>query len=241
MRYSPNIDILTFLEIFMARPPFRTVWHLWIEPDFSRIESGELPPPYVNQIRFDFTRLQSLLSDYFVHEGVGLRVPNDTIDILTFQGRMDVEGLDIRFQDLAKRLRLEARKQTGPVIDVGKIWASRLSAPDRRVVPPPMVLPMVVETSDYEEMIHLRFNLLMRLGIIKEHPMDAFISAAMGEGADHLANDQKVQDEADSQTGELPEFLREAFGDMFGVAYHPKVMLDTAATDPLPAWAKRLD
>lgn len=224
----------------MARQPFRTVWHLWIEPDLTSVESGELPPPYVNQARFDFTHLQSLLSDYFVHEGVSLRVPNDTIDILTFQGRMKVEASDVRFQDLAKRLRLEARKQSEPVIDVGKVWANRLTTSDRRVVPPPMVLPMVVETADYEQMIHLRFNLLMRLGIIKEHPMQPFISAAMGEAPNHLQDDQKTQNEDESQTGKLPEFMRKAFRDMFGIPYQSKVMLDTPSSDPLPAWAKRL-
>lgn len=225
----------------MARSPFRTVWHLWIAPDFTRVESGELPPPYWNQACFEFMHLQSLLSDYFVHEGVNLRVPNDTIDLITFEGRRDDDALDSRFQDLAKRLRLEARKQSELVIDVGKVWKNRLKMADRRVVPPPMILPMVIETEDYEQMLHLRLDLMIRLGIIKEHPMARFFSAPEAEGSNHSLDDQKIQKDNEQQIGELPEFLRKAFADMFGIPYKSRVLLDTPSCDPLPAWAKRLD
>ncbi|CAM3843251.1 hypothetical protein VRRI112168_02850 [Vreelandella rituensis] len=220
----------------MPRSPFRTVWHLWIDPDFSRIESGELPAPWVDQTRLDFGQLRDLLSSALVHEGINLRVPNDIIDMVTCQSRIDEEGADARCQDLAKRLRLEARKQTGPVIDVGKVWANRQTLPDRREVPPPMVLPMVIETDDYEEMIHLRLDTLMRLGVVKEHPVARLFNAA-AEGRSEIAAD----DQGESHVGVLPESLRLAFQDMFGIAFHPKVMLDTASTDPLPAWAKRYD
>ncbi|MGO3701156.1 hypothetical protein ACTXK7_07310 [Vreelandella alkaliphila] len=217
----------------MARTPFRAVWNLWVDPDFSQVEKGAMPAPYVDQEALDFQRLRDALDDFFA-TGINLRIANDYVDVLTVHQRKVQSAENRRFNDLAKRLRLEARKQTGDVIDVSKVWAKRLSGQDRRIVPPPSVIPMVIETADYEDMLHWLMCAKSYLGM--GLPFDAVIQSFTGNAGAKEASTEKNKD-----IGSLPKHLNDMFSQMFSIPYTPQVLLDVASTDPLPAWAKRLD
>lgn len=217
----------------MARKPFRAVWNLWVDPNLSLVENGTMAAPCVDQEALDFQRLRDALDDFFA-TGINLRIANDYVDVLTVHQRKVQSAENRRFNDLAKRLRLEARKQTGDVVDVSKVWANRLSGQDRRIVPPPFVIPMVIETANYEDMLHWLMCAKSYLGI--GLPFDAIIESFAGNAGAKDASTEKNKD-----IGNLPKHLSDMFSEMFSIPYSPEVLLDVASTDPLPAWARLED
>lgn len=220
-----------------AHTPFREVWHLWITPDFGPVERGEMAPPWVDQRQLDFHALRELLLSAFGNGPLNIRVPNDTIDQVTIHTRMDThgEGDEMRCVDLAKRLRLEGKKQAGDVLDVSRLWANRQHLTNRAVVPPPVILPLLVETHDYEDMCQAKIAAKMRLGMLKEHPIEALRRTFSGEQGVDMSMDLSPED----QQGYLPERLREALADLLGAPYQSEAVIDFVSHDPLPAWAKQ--
>lgn len=220
----------------MPHTPFRAVWHLMLAIDFRRVESGEIEAPWVDQTTLDFQHLRSVLHDMIGYPGLNVRVPNDTIDQVTIHTRRETyDGEDasgIRCVDFAKRLRLEARKQAGPVIDVSRIWAGRHTLANRERVPPPVILPMVVEADDYEEMVQARLSAMVRLGMLKEHPMAWIARAFSGEEPGERGEAEEAGE------GVLPEALRHELERLFGIEYEPGALLDDPSLDPLPRWAR---
>jgi hypothetical protein len=93
---------------------------------------------------------------------------------------------------------------------------------------------MVIETANYEDMLHWLMCAKSYLGM--GLPFDAFIESFTGNaGADDPSAGQS------KEIGRLPKPLCDMLSQMFSIPYTPQVLLDVASTDPLPAWAKALD
>ena len=224
----------------MARSPYREVWHLMAWPDFSRVERGEDPPPWVNQRQLDFEHLRQLLADGLMPGSANIRVATDTIDQVTVQFREQEAGMGselMRCKDLADRLRKEASKQSGNVIDVSRVWANRQYLTDRNMVPPPIMLPVVVESHDFEDMMMARMNASLRLGMLKEHPIERMARQATNPSQGEF--DESHQEKA--QEGRLPSLLKEGFEELFGIAYKSETFIDFVSHDPLPKWARNIN
>lgn len=209
-----------------------------ISPDFSRVERGEMLPPWVDQRQLDFERLRKLLVDGLVFGNVNVRVPNDTIDQVTVHKRLAATEMgsdSMRCKDLADRLRKEGAKQKGKVIDVSKAWKNRQHLTNRYEVPPPIILPMLMESEDFEDMMMARTNTKLFLGMLKEHPIErmqrAFASGASGDP-------QEIEDDEEIQEGRLSPQLQEGFEALFGIAYLPYAIIDVVSHDRFPSWVK---
>jgi hypothetical protein len=67
----------------------------------------------------------------------------------------------MRCTDLADILRAEGRQQSAEIIDVRRAWKDKQPLNDRNVVPPPVVLPMLLEADDFEDMMLSRSSATM--------------------------------------------------------------------------------
>ncbi|MFY0990878.1 hypothetical protein [Halomonas sp. C05BenzN] len=214
----------------MSRQPFRAVWHLLLTIDFGRVDRGEIVAPWVNQASLDFQHLRDVLQGAVNYPRTNVRVANDTIDLLTIRARHGAfDGADatgIRCLDFANALRMEAEKQKGTVIDVSHAWAGLHSLSNRAVVPPPMLLPLVIEADDEGDLLNAWWSAMAALSIAS--PLERIASAFRGESPD-IAREDGV--------GVLPEALRREIESLFGIDYDPSVILDDVSVDTLPAGA----
>lgn len=220
----------------MPRSPFREVWHLMIAPDFSRVMTGEVPPPWVDQHTLDFPRLRELLDEHLVFGSASLRIPNDTIDQVTIHTRIEQSALGMeamRCTDLADILRAEGRQQSAEIIDVRRAWKDKQPLNDRNVVPPPVVLPMLLEADDFEDMMLSRSSATMVLGMYKEHPIER-----MARRATESQGVPKDSDREEPQEGRLPPGLLAGFQELFGIPYKVESVIDVVSHDTMPAWAR---
>ncbi|MFY0990877.1 hypothetical protein [Halomonas sp. C05BenzN] len=216
----------------MPRQSFSEVWHLWVAPDFSRVERGEIEPPWVDQRQVDFTALRQLYMDTFSNGLVDIRVPNDTIDQVTvhFREMSGTGGVSesMRCRDFANGLLEASRQQNGPVVDVAAVWDGLHHLAERRLVPPPIVLPMLVEAEDFEDMVSVQIAAKMRLGMMSGHPLEEMLSG------------RKSQERGDQQ-GYLPEAFRARLEEILGAEYIAEAVVDCGvAHDPHPEWVPKL-
>lgn len=147
------------------RKPFMAVFGVLVTPDFSEVMAGRAQLPRIDHQKVDFPRLLKALKAIFPYGPVlGMRAPNDTIDQVTVQvraGRVNLPGMQAAaskgsaecadFGALFIKAAKASKDENAEVIDVRKAWSSHHCLPDRDFAPPPVVLPFLVETSDFED------------------------------------------------------------------------------------------
>lgn len=200
---------------------FRQVVGLWIAPDFSGVQQGRMPPPYVNHDEVDYESLLVALTDFFAcPERVRIRIPNDTIDQVTIHFRM--AGADPTAAECADfaDLLLKATPGSRSTIPVRPQWQGLHYLKDRTHAPPPILLMFVVEGS-FESVMIWFGQACLRLGIRAGDMM--------------VMLDPKGPKETDYE-GRLPLALRQAFEELFGVPYIEPCQLTKLASSAPPAW-----
>jgi hypothetical protein len=202
---------------------FRMVYNFWIAPNFERALANKAKPPFVNNEHVDFEYLRSVIADEFrFGSPVEIRLGNDTIDQVTAHVREATRDSNLmKCHDFADLLLGEARSQSTSIIDVRGRWKPLHQLKDRRHAPPPVLVPIVVESSDAEDGILWSQQARMRLNVRAANP-------------DFLFNPSHQQRD-DDQQGYLTDRLHRAFAKCFNTPYLPYCLLDWAATDPLPA------
>lgn len=205
------------------RNPFRIVFSLWLAPDFSVVEKGLQEPPWIDHDQVDFKRLQEVFAKSFCYgPPVRIRVPNDTIDQVTLHMRMsDPESQ--RCTDFYEQMLLASSKQEADIIDVRDKWMPLHYIKNRKAAPPPVVIPFLVEATDFEDAMIWFRNTRIALGL-----GDAVMDALSGK---------KKQNEAEHHEGNLPEQIGTALKEMFGIPYKPIVLIDMGPSTKKPAWA----
>ena len=142
----------------MARTskPFKLALGLWVSPDFSLVMSGRAKPPRVNHLHLDYLALRDALKTAFRYgPAVEISVPNDTIDQVTLHTRAGMLGTQashttsVRCSDFGEAMLRCVSKEH--VIDVRNAWHSlhATHVRDRAFAPPPVIIPFVVEASDF--------------------------------------------------------------------------------------------
>lgn len=209
------------------RSPFRVVLGLYVTPDFAAVMAGTEEPPWVDHSKVDFDALALTLGELF-HYGpsVKIRVPNDTIDQVTIQGRMGIipgqrrHPGDPRCGDFGKILLESARRQPdGTVIDVWDSWSPLHSLKDRTLAPPPSMLPMLIEAKDFEDAMIWHASAKTALGL-------PFLSPQM---AQITGESQK-----DETEGMLPKAYCKRLGKIFGCKFEQFSIIDRLAMDKPP-------
>jgi hypothetical protein len=209
---------------FRHGSPFRMVYNFWIAPDFERVLAGKAKPPFVNHEHVDFEYLRSVIADEFrFGSPVEIRLGNDTIDQVTVHAREATRDSNLmKCHDFAKLLLDAARKQSSTIIDVRSEWEPLHQLKERRHAPPPILMPIVVESHDAEDGILWSQQARMRLGVFAANP-------------ENLMNPARQQRDDDHQ-GYLTDRLHKALAKCFNTPYLPYCLLDWAASDPLPAY-----
>jgi hypothetical protein len=196
---------------------FRHVLGLWLVPDFSAVERGEIPPPHVNYDALDTRDVAETLSKFNdCGEDVAISVPNDAVDQVTVQFRLTgrVAGSP-QCEDFALEL-LNMAERTA-YLDTRGCWAELHALPNRRHAPPPVLLLFVV-SGDFDGVMVWSQQLRMRLGI---------------RAADMLKQIAGDVADADYQ-GHLPSELAMYFGRIFGIPYRRECLVTGLASSPVP-------
>ncbi|WP_408601907.1 hypothetical protein [Pseudomonas sp. PLMAX] len=122
----------------MSKP--KLVFAVILEPDFSKVESGEVDQYHVNVPALDFNELAQLLEKEVVSgDKVSVRCANDYLDIVTLQGAEPV--LD-QLSLYCKHTVGAASSKTSKfgTIDISDEWAEKIPVLDRASAPPPGIL-----------------------------------------------------------------------------------------------------
>ncbi|WP_157791857.1 hypothetical protein ACQCLI_32200 (plasmid) [Pseudomonas nitroreducens] len=204
--------------------PFMMVWHLWLAPDFSRVQAGLDQKPWINHDKVDFQALKEVLAEEFQFgPKVRIRVANDTIDQVTVHKRQfSGNEASTRCSDFARVLLEEAHTQTGDVIDIRKRWSSLHAMPERRASPPPMLIPIVIEADDFEDAL---FWVAQSKGVLGIRSVDFSLA---------FTKEMTAKD----HEGTLTKGLHQILAAQFGIAYQPFTLLDEGASDTKPEWVK---
>lgn len=181
---------------------------LWITPNFTReMEMGLVPGPWVNQDTLDWNGLLAALEDKFQPEGHGvkMRICNDTIDQVTVHVReasSDPESM--RCLDFGAALQKVAKKSKERIIPIRSEWSALHYLGDRSRVPPPIILPLVLE-GDSDDIVLFALHIRKTLGI-------KAASDIMGMVLNTPASEDDMQ-------GHLPPDLMALFEHHFGIGY----------------------
>lgn len=206
--------------------PFRVVLGLYVTPDFSDVMAGKCEPPWVDHSKVDFGALAATLAELFQYgPPVTIRVPNDSIDQVTIQGRWgQIPGQpkhsgDLRCTDFGDALLACAGRQSGTVIEVRDAWRPLHSLKDRALAPPPSLLPFVIEAEDFEDAMIWSASAKVALGL-------PFLSPDMVQTRGDIS--------ADTEEGTLPVPYRKKLGKLFGCKFEEFSLLDRLAMDYSP-------
>jgi hypothetical protein len=202
---------------------FHQVIGLWLAPDFSPVERGEMAPPHVNHDNMDSAAIASVLENFNrCGEKVRVRVPDDTIDQVTVHFRMmGRHPGDTRCRDFAEQLLKAATTSRGPTLKIRQRWAGLHALEERDNAPPPVILMFVVE-GGFEEVMLWTQQLMMRLRVKAADPMK-------------LMQGNIVDSDYE---GHLPKELAQFLETTFGIPYESSCLVDKMASSPLPDWAK---
>lgn len=217
----------------MTHRPFRVALGLYVTPDFAAVMAGRSDPPWIFHSQIDFEALAVLFSELF-HFGppVQIRVPNDSIDQVTLQGRQgQIPGQrkhpgDPRCSDFGTTLLRCADQQSGRVIDTLDAWLPLHSIKERVPAPPPSLLPFVIEAKDFEDAMIWSSSAKTVLGL-------SFLPREMARAPGEPSSDV--------EEGTLPKAYRKRLGDLFGCKFEATSIIDRLAMDPLPEKYKHLD
>ena len=199
---------------------FRIVYGLWLTTDFSEVAAGRKPPPYVDYTKVDYAGLHRLLIDTF-HYGpqVTLRIANDAIDIATMSERDGASADKMHCKDFGLLLLNEAAQSAAPVIPVRSAWKNLHAFKNRTEVPPPVILPIVIEAEFGDAVLWAQ----MARPILGLKPFE--VLELMGK----LGRASEVRHE-----GTIPLKLQKGLQQVFGCDFTTYGMLDNMASDRLP-------
>lgn len=204
---------------------FSMVCALWIAPDFSDVEAGIRPPPFVNHNDVDFSAVCTFLAELFPYgPPVKIQVPNDTIDQVTVhlrQARGTVPTM--RCEDFGKALLTQAQRQRETIVDVRQAWERLHELSDRQAAPPPTIIPFVVTAEDFEDAMLWRASTRPALGLAMLDVMN--FASAQSRPVDH--------------EGELPAKGLAHLERIFGIPFKASALLDEMYSDPRPAYARK--
>lgn len=200
------------------KKPFRSAISLWVKPDFSEVEAGKIAPPRINHSKIDFESLLDAMQKLFSYPPhVNIRVANDTIDQITTHRRGETIP-SIRCEDFGAAMLLCAKKQKGSIIDVRSAWSKLHILSDRDFAPPPVALPFIIESDDFEDAMFWQSNTYPIFGL----PPFSFSSPNT------------------SGPSKLPELFRKQIGDIFGCQFTDFALLDRMETDKLPKYIQEM-
>ncbi|MFM0144954.1 hypothetical protein [Paraburkholderia sp. RL18-085-BIA-A] len=205
---------------------FRAVMGLWLAPDFTAVMEGNAEPPRINHSKVDFGELATALRELFPNgPHVRIRVANDTVDQVTVHYRSGISLAtaptgSIRCEDFGHALLNNAASQDGDVIDVRRAWQPLHSLADRNFSPPPVLIPFIIESADFEDAMIWQASAKPSLGL-------PFLPDALQEMLGESRGDKTPE-------GELPEAIRERLGRIFGCEFLPSALLDRMAMDKPP-------
>jgi hypothetical protein len=205
---------------------FRMVMALWISADFTEVEAGRKPTPYVNHEVVDFEALRELLAEAFRYgPPVDIRIANDTIDQVTIHMR-GVSKMECK--DFGVDLLGKASQTTGKVVEIRGEWSQLHILKDRSKSPPPIAVPFVVEAHDFEDAMMWQDQTSPVLGmpLMMERMADEWRGKAGGE----------------PQGGKLPPLMKKELETIFGCSFQQVAVLSRLACDPIPkGWEKDMD
>lgn len=205
------------------KKPFLAAMALWVSPDFSDVMRGLSPPPRVNHSTVNFQALHQLFSDVFRHGPPHvLRVANDTIDqvvVHTRSGGVPIKPKgkgSMQCEDFGELLIKVAARHEGAIIDVRSAWAP-LQHMDRDHAPPPMVIPFILETQDFEDALIWHHGSKVLLGVKQAINMH-----------------DPLDEDPSKHQGEFPSEAMRRLEQIFGCRFEPEVVLASMAYSKVP-------
>lgn len=200
--------------------PFKLALGLWLSPDFSEINYGSKKLPRINHTNVNFSSLKNSLESMFrFGPPVQILVPNDTIDQVTIQSRMEEGGSAVQCLDFGQSMLDAVDTQQDGVLDVLEQWEPLHVLKDRSYAPPPLILPFVVLCDSFEDSQIWIANCRPALGL----PTFDVIKAM---------NDEPQGDEKD---GKLTEQFRLELNDIFGTPFKAPAVVGRICMDEPPA------
>lgn len=125
----------------------KLVFAIALEPDFTKVEAGEVEAYRINIPSLDFHELAELL-ERVVQSGdkVSVRCANDYLDIVTLQAALPViDQLSLYCKHTVGEASSKPRKNKA--IDVSTQWTEKFPVMDRTEAPPPGILFFTVTGS----------------------------------------------------------------------------------------------
>jgi hypothetical protein len=208
----------------LKEKPFCRVYGLWLCPIIRNGSAGGYGVANINHQSFNYSALGELIGDLFWQSAkVQLRLPNDSIDIATFDNRVaemnssnGVINSNNLFSDLGKLVMRNANNHENGVIDLrkSKSWLSKKSQfANVDKVYPPMIIPICVLSDRAEDTYWWYMHSLETINNAPL-PLVNMARAFAGKPAVNKTNQ-----------GVLPTIFLEKLGKMFEVAFEPKAML----------------
>lgn len=129
----------------MSKP--KLVFAVILEPDFSKVESGEVEQYHVDVPALDFNELAELLEkEVSSGDKVSVRCANDYLDIVTLQGAEPLlDQLSLYCKHTVGVASSKPRKLKA--IDISDEWAEKFPVLARAEAPPPGILFFTVTGS----------------------------------------------------------------------------------------------
>jgi hypothetical protein len=129
----------------MSKP--KLVFAIALEPDFTKVDAGEVDPYYINIPSLDFNVLAELLEkEVKSGDKVDVRCANDYLDIVTLEAALPVIN---QLSQYCKHTVGESssRPRKNKAIDVSSQWSEKFPVMDRSEAPPPGILFFTVTGS----------------------------------------------------------------------------------------------
>lgn len=204
--------------------PFCRVYGLWLCPTIGVGATGGYDVANLNHSEFNYRALGEMLGDLFWQASkVQLRLPNDSIDIATFDARlaaMNASNGEINssnvFSEFGNLVMRNANTHDHGVIDIrkSKSWVGKKSkAAQADRVYPPQIIPLCVLSNRAED---TNWWYLHALEAINNAPLPLTNLARAFSGKPPVTK---------LNQGVLPKAVLERLGEMFEVVFEPKAML----------------
>lgn len=210
-------------HIALKEKPHRRVYGLFLAPTIECGPNG-YRAPLIHHSEFDYPALGELLGDLFWQGApVQLRLPNDVIDVSTFDNRvlaLKSRGVTFdsndAFVDFGKSLMREAKAHNEGVIDIRKsrTWLGLKSkAALLEQVYPPQVVPLCVLS-----------NRVSDLDLWYLHALEALDATPLPLVNLARAFSGKPEQTTPNQ-GMLPARVSERLSELFKVPFEPRAMI----------------
>lgn len=209
--------------VALKERPHCSVYGLWVVP---KVECGpnSYRVPVLHHSEFNYTALGELLGALFFQSArVQLRLPNDVIDVATFDERLsdlNSRGEAFTSQDMflafGKNLMRSAKTHNEGIIDIrkSKTWQGLKSkAGQAEFVYPPQVIPICILSNRAEDANWWYLHSLSTLG---SPPLEMVNLARAFSGKPPVTK---------SNQGVLPAPVLRRLTEMFKVPFEPKAFL----------------